>query len=506
MFRIFVFAGIIVCLLAAGAHAGLAKFQLPAFSPTQVMNAPAVSVGPDGWTMVAYSTHDVVLMNFIEVQAILTREPGWPAVLPDPVTLGPGYAPYICWTREGWICAFSSAGMLRIAESDVNGVWDTDGVELIPIGGGILKMDLWGAASDAAGPDAFLVIERYLDPPDGGFETLYMSRTTAGWSEPELIVPESSRLPYPQVTYTWGPAGPMPQIYYLDWIEDQTELMTTYLDPMSGWSTPAAVPGDGVSSPTEFTGDFEVIRHGTGQTEILGLGPMPTCPCRDMLFQEYDNGWQPTVVVTAPVDRYNTAFLPNLVCDDLGKSYAFWVQEGADPALVPHSRTLQYRIRSGGEWENWDTLFDDQRQYAPGVVSDIDVSPIGEPVMAWTRTDTLEGVPQPERIWIAQISGPATVPDERTHEAASLAAWPNPFNPRVSLTVEPSVAGPVRLDIHDAKGRRVRNLLDVAALSEVQTVSWDGTDAAGRELPSGIYFARAVTAQGAVVKKLVLAR
>ena len=110
MRRTTLFALVFVGVLAAHSMAGLDKFQLPAFSPTQQMNVPAVAVGPDGWTMVAYSTSDVILMNFIEVQAILTRDPGWPVVVPDPVTLGPGYGPWICWTREGWICAFSSAG------------------------------------------------------------------------------------------------------------------------------------------------------------------------------------------------------------------------------------------------------------------------------------------------------------------------------------------------------------------------------------------------------------
>jgi len=496
---------VIAQILVAGAHAGLEKFALPAMSPTQQMNVPSLAVGPGGLTMVAYSTNDLLLMNFIEVQAILTRAPGWPVAMPDPVGLGAGYAPQICWSREGWICAFSSAGMLMIAESDPDGGWDS-ATQIIPIAGSITKIDLWGAPTAAAGPSAFAVVECWQDPPFGGNALYYLQRTSLGWSEPELVVPESPQTQRPQITYTNGPAGPWPQIYYLGEIAGERHLMTAYKDLVNGWSTPVSVPWDGVSGPTAFGGDFEVVRHWDGRTEILGLGPMPTCPCREILFQENDNGWQPFENVTAPVEAYDQAYGPAMVNDDLGKTYAFWTQEGSDPSLAPHSRTLHYRVREGGVWHDWDTLFADQTPLAPRHFVDIDVSSSGEPVMAWTRTDTIEGVPQPERVWIARINGPSSVPGGRAHEGAQLAAWPNPFNPRVKLSIEVTRAGPVRLDIHDARGRRVRTLLMATLSVDRHTVDWDGADATGREMPSGVYFARAVTADGAAVTKLVLAR
>jgi len=59
--------------------------------------------------------------------------------------------------------------------------------------------------------------------------------------------------------------------------------------------------------------------------------------------------------------------------------------------------------------------------------------------------------------------------------------------------------------VFDAEGRRVRTLLDVSDGSGETRITWDGTDAAGRGVRSGVYAVR-VTATGVDrnVKLLVL--
>jgi hypothetical protein len=39
-----------------------------------------------------------------------------------------------------------------------------------------------------------------------------------------------------------------------------------------------------------------------------------------------------------------------------------------------------------------------------------------------------------------------------------------------------------------------------------QSVSWDGVDSGGRDLPSGVYLARLMTSAGTASRKIVLAR
>ncbi len=72
-----------------------------------------------------------------------------------------------------------------------------------------------------------------------------------------------------------------------------------------------------------------------------------------------------------------------------------------------------------------------------------------------------------------------------------LQAWPNPFNPSVTVRFTPRTSGPIRLAVYDLAGHLNRVLLqeDSQAGSEIQ-VKWDGRDGNGRSLPSGIYFCR----------------
>ncbi len=68
--------------------------------------------------------------------------------------------------------------------------------------------------------------------------------------------------------------------------------------------------------------------------------------------------------------------------------------------------------------------------------------------------------------------------------SARLRAWPNPFNPRVTIELDGAVSDGT-VEIVDARGRRVRTL-DLRGGRAV----WDGVDAEGRPAGSGTYRAR----------------
>lgn len=97
---------------------------------------------------------------------------------------------------------------------------------------------------------------------------------------------------------------------------------------------------------------------------------------------------------------------------------------------------------------------------------------------------------------------------------ALLQNYPNPFNGTTRIGYNLREAAQVRLVVFDVLGREIRSLLD-ASLSpsppEVSYATWDGTDNAGRQVASGIYFYR-LEAQGRPgntfrgTKKLVLLR
>jgi predicted outer membrane repeat protein len=86
---------------------------------------------------------------------------------------------------------------------------------------------------------------------------------------------------------------------------------------------------------------------------------------------------------------------------------------------------------------------------------------------------------------------PAGVDDgEDAAVAAALTSRPNPFFPRTTLSFELPRSGPVRLAVYDAAGRFVRTLAEGTYAAGPHEKVWDGRDAQGRPLPSGVYFGR----------------
>ena len=73
---------------------------------------------------------------------------------------------------------------------------------------------------------------------------------------------------------------------------------------------------------------------------------------------------------------------------------------------------------------------------------------------------------------------------------ASLAAYPNPFNPVTTIRWQLPEPGPLSVDVYDLRGRRVRALFDGRVATASGTLSWDGRTDDGRALSSGVYLLR----------------
>ena len=99
--------------------------------------------------------------------------------------------------------------------------------------------------------------------------------------------------------------------------------------------------------------------------------------------------------------------------------------------------------------------------------------------------------------------GSPTEPE--TVEALALEGYPNPFNPTATIRFGLPETGKVTLVVYDLMGREVVRLLEEGHLDAGwQAVVWDGRNAKGREVPTGIYIARLVTPQGTKAIKLVM--
>jgi hypothetical protein len=87
-----------------------------------------------------------------------------------------------------------------------------------------------------------------------------------------------------------------------------------------------------------------------------------------------------------------------------------------------------------------------------------------------------------------------------------LAADPNPFREMVSLHID-AVGGPGGvIEIFDARGRRVRSLSRAAGAPAGTPLTWDGRDATGAAVASGVYFARLEWGGRSAITRLILAR
>jgi hypothetical protein len=94
-----------------------------------------------------------------------------------------------------------------------------------------------------------------------------------------------------------------------------------------------------------------------------------------------------------------------------------------------------------------------------------------------------------------------------TSPVALAPARPNPFNPATFLAFEIAREGAVELRILDATGRHVRTLAQGTLAAGRHEAFWDGRDANGQGVASGLYVAEVTVAgQGSDRTKLVLVR
>jgi hypothetical protein len=82
---------------------------------------------------------------------------------------------------------------------------------------------------------------------------------------------------------------------------------------------------------------------------------------------------------------------------------------------------------------------------------------------------------------------------------------PNPFNPFTTIEYEiPAGGAKATLEVYSIDGRLVTTLFDGMKAEGRHTVQWDGRDADGRELPSGVYFYRLKTPGEETTRKMLL--
>ena len=84
--------------------------------------------------------------------------------------------------------------------------------------------------------------------------------------------------------------------------------------------------------------------------------------------------------------------------------------------------------------------------------------------------------------------------------------YPNPFNPSTTIRYTLEDASDVRLTIYNTLGQEVRALVNATQSAGVQSVQWDGRDASGKLVATGLYLYRLEAGPHVAVRKMIFAK
>ena len=90
------------------------------------------------------------------------------------------------------------------------------------------------------------------------------------------------------------------------------------------------------------------------------------------------------------------------------------------------------------------------------------------------------------------------------HASMTLKSYPNPFNTQTTLVYTVHTKGQLTLQIFNIVGNEVVRLIDKKVGPGEYRIHWDGTNQAGRIVPSGIYLARVQLGREAATIKLLV--
>jgi hypothetical protein len=82
--------------------------------------------------------------------------------------------------------------------------------------------------------------------------------------------------------------------------------------------------------------------------------------------------------------------------------------------------------------------------------------------------------------------------------------FPNPFNPQTKISFSLEDATEITLDVYNIIGQKVVTLVDGYFGSGRHSVVWNGKDAAGQQVVSGIYLYRVTAGEFAETRRMVL--
>ncbi|MCF7886462.1 MAG: DUF362 domain-containing protein [Candidatus Marinimicrobia bacterium] len=91
----------------------------------------------------------------------------------------------------------------------------------------------------------------------------------------------------------------------------------------------------------------------------------------------------------------------------------------------------------------------------------------------------------------------------QSNEYQLLKAYPNPFNPRTTISYNLEKTSRVKLDVYNLQGQHVANLVNTSQRKGKHTFIWNTNNVSGQDIPTGIYFVRLKTNELSKTIKIV---
>lgn len=85
-------------------------------------------------------------------------------------------------------------------------------------------------------------------------------------------------------------------------------------------------------------------------------------------------------------------------------------------------------------------------------------------------------------------------------------SFPNPFTYNTTITYTIDKAGPVKVEVYNASGQRIRKLVDRELTAGEYSVSWDANNEIGESVDGGFYFYQIKVRNNVHSEKMVLVR
>lgn len=124
----------------------------------------------------------------------------------------------------------------------------------------------------------------------------------------------------------------------------------------------------------------------------------------------------------------------------------------------------------------------------------------------WMQLRTQEGIKSIRcELTETAFSLPQEQPSQRiSTPTIPVSIYPNPFNPRATISFELSHVSPTSVKVYNIKGQLVTTLADDTYGPGKHTLFWDGDDQSGSQVASGIYLVRIQSKAAATTRKLIL--